>query len=39
MSKLHKKQRRKNYAVLAALVVFMVTVFFVTIIRLKGATL
>lgn len=33
---LHDKQKKKNYAVLAALVVFMLTVFFVSIIRIKG---
>lgn len=32
---LHKKKRLKNYAVLAALVVFMATVFFVTMIRIR----
>jgi hypothetical protein len=35
-SDLHKKQRGKNYAVLGALVLFAVTVFFVSIIRMKG---
>jgi len=34
-----KRQDKKNYAVLLVLIAFMVTVFFVTIIRLKGATL
>ena len=33
---IHDKQKKKNYAVLAALVAFMVTVFFVSIIRMKG---
>lgn len=33
---LHDKQKKKNYAVLAALVIFMLTVFFVSIIRMKG---
>ena len=35
-SDLHEKQKRKNYAILAALVIFMLTVFFVSIIRMKG---
>jgi hypothetical protein len=35
-SPLHKKQKRKNYAILLALTVFIVTVFFVSIIRMKG---
>lgn len=35
-SDLHKKQRNKNYAVLAALMTFVATVFFVSIIRMKG---
>ena len=34
-SDLHKKKKAKNYAVLAAIVVFMLTIFFVTIIRIK----
>lgn len=33
---LHDRKKRQNYAVLAALIVFMVTVFFVTVIRMKG---
>jgi hypothetical protein len=36
-SPIHDKQKKKNYAVLAALVIFMVTVFFVSIIRMKGS--
>lgn len=36
ISDLHKKKKAKNYAVMAALVIFMLTVFFVSIIRLKG---
>lgn len=35
-SPVHEKQKRKNYAVLLALLAFMVTVFFVSIIRMKG---
>ena len=35
-SDFHKKQRAKNYAVLAALLIFVATVFFVSIIRMKG---
>ena len=35
-SPLHDKQKKKNYAVLVALVIFMLTVFFVSIIRMKG---
>lgn len=35
-SDLHKKKRAKNYAILAALLAFVVTVFFVSIIRMKG---
>lgn len=35
-SKLHDRKKKKNYAVLLALVAFMATVFFVTIIRLRG---
>jgi hypothetical protein len=35
-SPLHEKQKKKNYAVLLALVAFMVTVFFVSVIRMKG---
>jgi hypothetical protein len=31
-----KKQKKKNYAVLLALLAFVVTVFFVSIIRMKG---
>lgn len=33
---LHDKQKRKNWAVMLALMAFIVTVFFVTIIRMKG---
>ncbi len=36
-SPLHEKQKKKNYAILAALLIFMVTVFFVSIIRMKGS--
>lgn len=32
---LHDQKKKKNYAVLAALLVFMLTVFFVSIIRMK----
>lgn len=32
----HEKQKKKNYAVLLALLAFVVTVFFVSIIRMKG---
>lgn len=35
-SELHKQKRGKNLAILAALIVFMVTVFAVSIIRMKG---
>jgi hypothetical protein len=35
-SPLHEKQKKKNYAVLFALLAFVVTVFFVSIIRMKG---
>jgi hypothetical protein len=35
-SPLHKQQKKKNYAILLALLVFVVTVFFVSIIRMKG---
>lgn len=35
-SPMHEKQKFKNYAVLIALIVFMVTVFFVSLIRMKG---
>ena len=35
-SPVHEKQKKKNYAVLLALLAFMVTVFFVSIIRMKG---
>ncbi len=34
-SDLHQKKKIKNYAILAALVLFMLTVFFVSIIRMK----
>lgn len=34
---LHEKQKKKNYAILAALLAFVVTVFFVSIIRMKGS--
>lgn len=35
-SPLHDRQKKKNWAVLAALVLFILTIYFVTIIRLKG---
>lgn len=35
-SELHKQKRGKNFAILAALIVFMLTVFAVSIIRMKG---
>ncbi len=35
-SPLHDKQKKKNYAILFALIAFVVTVFFVSIIRMKG---
>jgi len=35
-SPLHEKQKKKNYTVFLALIVFMLTVFFVSIIRMKG---
>lgn len=34
-SELHKRKRMKNFAVLGAIILFMVIVFFVTVIRLK----
>jgi hypothetical protein len=34
---LRDQQKRKNYAVLLALILFVATVFFVTIIRMKGS--
>ena len=33
---LHEKQKIKNYAVFLAIIAFVVTVFFVSIIRMKG---
>jgi len=36
LSELHKQKRGKNFAILAALIVFIVTVFAVSIIRMKG---
>jgi hypothetical protein len=33
---MHEKQRKKNYAVFLALLAFALTVFFVSIIRMKG---
>ena len=33
----HEKQKNKNYAVFFALAAFVVVVFFVTIVKLKGA--
>ena len=36
-SPLHEKQKKKNYAILFALLAFMLTVFFVSIIRMKGS--
>lgn len=34
-SPLHDQKRKKNYAILAAILIFMLTVFFVSIIRMK----
>lgn len=36
-SPLHEKQKKKNYAVLLALLAFIITIFFVSIIRMKGS--
>lgn len=33
----HDKQKKKNYAMLIAILVFCVTIFFVSIIRMKGS--
>jgi len=33
---MHEKQKKKNYAILLALLAFVVTVFFVSIIRMQG---
>lgn len=33
---LHEKKKKKNYAIFFALIAFMVLVFFVSIIRMKG---
>lgn len=33
---LHEKQKKKNYAVLFALLAFVAVIFFVSIIRMKG---
>jgi hypothetical protein len=35
-SELHKRKKFKNYAVFLSVIAFMVTVFVVTIIRMKG---
>ena len=35
-SELHEKKKKKNYAVLLALLAFIATVFFVSIIRMQG---
>lgn len=35
-SELHEKKKVKNYAILLAVLAFMVVIFFVTIIRMKG---
>jgi len=35
-SELHQRKKSKNYAVLAALIAFIITIFFVSIIRMKG---
>jgi len=35
-SELHKRKRLKNYVVFLSVIAFMVTVFVVTIIRMKG---
>lgn len=32
----HRQQKKKNYAILLALLAFVATVFFVSIIRMKG---
>jgi hypothetical protein len=37
ITELHRRKRTRNIAVFAAVAAFMLTVFFVTIIRLKGA--
>ncbi len=34
---MHDKQKRKNYTILFALLAFVITVFFVSIIRMKGS--
>ena len=34
-TELHNRKKLKNYAVLAAILIFMATVFFVTLIRVK----
>ena len=35
-SPVHDKQRKKNYAIFLAILAFAVTIFFVSIIRMKG---
>lgn len=35
-SELHEKKKKKNYLVMGAIVLFIVTVFFVSIIRMKA---
>lgn len=35
-SELHKRKKAKNYAVLLSVIAFIVTIFAVTIIRMKG---
>jgi len=35
-SELHKRKKSRNYAILVALFAFIATVFFVTVIRMKG---
>ena len=34
---LHEKQKKKNYAIFLAILAFALTVFFVSIIRMKGS--
>ena len=35
--RLHDKQKKKNYAILLAILAFVIIVFFVSIIRMKGS--
>jgi hypothetical protein len=32
----HEKQKKKNYAIFLAIIAFVITVFFVSVIRMKG---